>query len=66
VSSTLGILACLCCYTAANRDYKTFGEFRREVIKFLRHTVPKQWKRFCDRITDNFRLIHRADFQVLA
>jgi len=24
-----------------NRDYKTFGEFRREVIKFLRHTVAQ-------------------------
>jgi transposase len=49
-----------------NRDYKTFGEFRREVIKFLRHTVPKHWKRFRDRITDNFRVIHRADFRILA
>jgi len=28
--------------------------------------VPRQWKRFCDRITDNFRVIHRADFRVLA
>ena len=49
-----------------NRDYKTFNEFRREILKFLRQTVPKQWKRFCDRITDNFRVIHRADFRVLA
>jgi len=49
-----------------NRDYKTFGEFRREVLKFLRQTVPKNWKRFCDRITDNFRVIHRADFRVIA
>ncbi|HXZ16077.1 MAG TPA: hypothetical protein VEH77_08940, partial [Roseiarcus sp.] len=24
-----------------NRDYNTFAEFRREVIKFLRHTVPR-------------------------
>jgi transposase len=49
-----------------NRDYKTFGEFRREVLKFLRQTVPKNWKRYCDRITDNFRVIHRADFRVIA
>ena len=49
-----------------NRDYKTFNEFRREIIKFLRHTVPKHWKRFCDRISDNFRVIHRADFRVIA
>jgi transposase len=49
-----------------NRDYKTFREFRREILKFLRQTVPKNWKRFCDRITDNFRVIHRADFRVIA
>jgi len=48
-----------------NRDYKTFAEFRREVIKFLRHTVPRGWKNFRDRITDNFRVIHRADFRLL-
>ena len=48
-----------------NRDYKTFAEFRGEILNFLRHTVPKQWKRFCDRITDNFRVIHRADFRLL-
>ena len=48
-----------------NRDYNTFAEFRREVIKFLRHTVPRGWKYFCDRITDNFRVIHRADFRLL-
>jgi len=49
-----------------NRDYKTFNEFRREILKFFRHIVPKKWKRFCDRITDNFRVIHRADFRVIA
>ena len=49
-----------------NRDYKTFNEFRQEILTFLRHTVPKQWKRFCDRISDNFRVIHRADFRVIA
>jgi transposase len=49
-----------------NRDYRTFAEFRREVIKFLRHTVPRHWTRYCDRITDNFRVIRRADFRVIA
>jgi len=48
-----------------NQDYKTFAEFRREIIKFLRHTVPRGWKHFCDRITDNFRVIHRGEFRLL-
>ncbi len=49
-----------------NRDYKTFSELRAEIITFLRYTVPRHWSRFCDRITDNFRVIHRANFRVLA
>ena len=49
-----------------NRDFGAFREFRRAIITFLRHTVPRQWKRFRDRITDNFCVIHRADFRVLA
>ena len=49
-----------------NRDYKSLAEFKKEVIRFLRHTVPRGWNRFCDRITDNFRVIHRADFRVIA
>jgi len=28
--------------------------------------VPKHWGRFCDRITDNFRVIRRKDFRVIA
>ena len=49
-----------------NRDYKTFREFKREIITFLRYEVPRHWDRFRDRITDNFRVIHRADFRVIA
>ena len=37
-----------------NRDYKTFNQFRREILKFLRHTVPRRWKRFRDRIQRQF------------
>ena len=49
-----------------NRDYKTFAEFRKEIITFLRYEVPRNWRRFCDQITDNFRVIRRADFRVIA
>jgi transposase len=48
-----------------NRDFKTFHEFRRAVIDFLRDEVPQHWGRFCDRITDNFRVIRRKDFRVI-
>ena len=49
-----------------NRDYKTFAEFRKEIITFSRYEAPRNWRRFCDRITDNFRVIRRADFRVIA
>ena len=48
-----------------NRDFKTFHEFRRAVIDFLRYEVPRRWGRFCDRITDNFRVIRRQDFRLV-
>ena len=34
-----------------NRDFKTFRAFRRAIITFLRYEVPRQGKRFRDRIT---------------
>ena len=48
-----------------NRDFKTFLEFCRAVIDFLRDEVPRHRGRFCDRITDNFRVIRRRDFRVV-
>jgi transposase len=53
-------------YMTHNRDYTTFREFRRAILKFLRWTIPKQWKFFRDRITDNFRVISPGDFRVIA
>ena len=32
-----------------NREFKTFYEFRRAVIDFLRYEVPRHWGRFRDR-----------------
>jgi hypothetical protein len=43
-----------CTNTSHNRDYKTFRQFKRAILKFLKHTIPKNWNRLCDRITDNF------------
>ena len=49
-----------------NRDYGTFQEFKREILTFLRQTIPKKWDRLRDRITDNFRVIPRGAFRVVA
>ncbi len=50
-------------HTTHNRDYKTFRQFKRAILQFLKH---KNWNRLCDRITDNFRVIHRDKFRVVA
>ena len=49
-----------------NQTYETLAEFRLAIMTFLRRTIPKNWDRFRDRITDNFRVISPNDFRVIA
>ncbi len=51
---------------AHNKCYAGFKEFKAAVLRFLRDTVPRNWREFCDEVTDNFRIINPADFRVLA
>jgi len=48
-----------------NRCYGSLREFAQAILTFLRNTVPKNWHKFCDQITDNFRVINPDDFRVL-
>jgi len=48
-----------------NRCYGSLREFAQAILTFLRDTVPKNWLKFCDQITDNFRVINPNDFWVL-
>jgi len=48
-----------------NRCYGSSQEFANAILTFLRNTVPKNWHKFCDQITDNFRVINPKDFRVL-
>jgi transposase len=52
-------------YVTHNRDYPTFREFRRAVLKFLRWTIPQKWAFFRNRITDNFRVISPRNFRLI-
>jgi transposase len=49
-----------------NKSYATYREFAEAMLGFLREKVPKNWPRFCDSVTDNFRVINPKDFRVLA
>ena len=48
-----------------NRCYNTFREFADTILGFLRHEVPTRWPDFCDRVTDNFRVINPEKFRVV-
>ena len=48
-----------------NQCYATYNDFCNAVLHFLRKEVPKNWAKFCDSVTDNFRVIDPADFRVL-
>ncbi len=48
-----------------NRFYPTFTKFGHAILKFLRETIPKQWRNFRDTVTDNFRIISDEEFRVM-
>ena len=48
-----------------NKTYERYTDFADAILGFLRKTVPENWQRFRDRVTDNFRIISNKNFQVL-
>ena len=48
-----------------NRCYAKFNDFCNAVLGFLRDEVPRNWRVYCDSVSDNFRIINPADFRVL-
>jgi hypothetical protein len=53
-------------HTTHNKCYASFKDFKAAILGCLRETVPRNWRQFCDEVTDNFRIIDPADFRVLA
>ena len=49
-----------------NRCHANFRKFAEKMLWFLREDIPKNWQRFCDSVTDNFRVISPADFRVMS
>jgi transposase len=48
-----------------NRCHATFTDFKTAILAFLREEVPRKWGAYCDKVTDNFRIISPKDFRVL-
>ena len=49
-----------------NRCYASFTDFSTAILTFLRDEVPSTWRRYCDQVSDNFRVIDPTNFRVLA
>ena len=48
-----------------NRVYETKHQFADAILTFLRDTIPKQWRNFCDKVSDNFKIISNQDYRIL-
>lgn len=49
-----------------NRYYPSQKQFAAAILAFFRETIPKEWKNFRDKVSDNFRVITHERFRVLA
>jgi transposase len=48
-----------------NRCAESFRTFCNEVLHFLKNTVPQNWGKICDQVTDNFRIRNPAEYRIL-
>ena len=51
-------------YVTPNKCNAPCGQFADATLDVLRGTVPKNWSRFRDSVTDNFRVISPKVFRV--
>ena len=52
-------------YVTQNRYYPTQRQCAAAILTFFRETVPKEWDKFPDQDTDNFRVISYQNLRVL-
>ncbi|PCJ38657.1 MAG: IS630 family transposase, partial [Alphaproteobacteria bacterium] len=52
-------------YVTHNSFYSTYKQFAGAILAFFSRTVPNEWPKFRDTVTDNFRIISFQDFRVL-
>lgn len=52
-------------FVTHNRHYPTQKKFAGAILKFLRETIPNEWKSFRSQVSDNFRVVTNQEFWVL-
>src|ERR1039458_3424415 len=53
-------------HTTHNKCYSSFRDFSIAMLNFLRDDVPRNWRTYCDEVTDNFRIINPTEFRIIA
>jgi transposase len=48
-----------------NKCHATCRQFAEATLGFLREKIPRNWHRFRDSVTDNFRVIKPGDFRIM-
>ena len=48
-----------------NRYYPSQKQFADAILAFMRETIPQEWTKFRDKVSDNFRVITHENFRVL-
>jgi transposase len=48
-----------------NRFHETQPKFAAAILAFFSQTIPKEWRDFRDKVTDNFQVISHQNFRVL-
>jgi hypothetical protein len=51
-------------HTTHNKCYSSFKDFGIAMLNFLRDDVPRNWRTYCDEVTDNFRVIDPKKFRI--
>jgi len=52
-------------YVTHNRHYPTQKQFANAILAFMRETIPQEWTKFRDKVSDNFRVITHENVRVL-
>ena len=52
-------------HTTHNKCYGSFKDFSIAMLNFLRDDVPRNWRTYCDEVTDNFRVIDPKKFRII-
>jgi hypothetical protein len=52
-------------HTTHNKCYSSFKHFSIAMLNFLRDDIPRNWRTYCDEVSDNFRVIDPKKFRII-